>query len=228
MPNVVFIMTDNQGAWTLGCYGNPNIQTPNIDRLADEGIRFSNAYCVNSVCSPSRATFMTGLIPSQHGVHCYLGGEKTRCTDGTRRVLYHWGICKPPPRNGRCGIYMWIERKMAPGRQPAAPGRIFILVYPPEGTYHDILRRRIDLAGSGLQRTPIHNRSHNRTRPGILAAKPPSAIFSLRSVQRSLRPGKKHVGNTCQPAHRILCGQRIAEFPQGVGTSVATQQSGHD
>ncbi|MCY3870645.1 MAG: sulfatase-like hydrolase/transferase [Gemmatimonadetes bacterium] len=76
MPNVVFIMTDNQGAWTLGCYGNPDIQTPNIDRLANEGIRFSNAYCVNSVCSPSRATFMTGLIPSQHGVHCYLGGEK--------------------------------------------------------------------------------------------------------------------------------------------------------
>ena len=49
---------------------------PHIDRLADEGIRFSNAYCVNSVCSPSRATFMTGLIPSQHGVHCYLGGER--------------------------------------------------------------------------------------------------------------------------------------------------------
>ncbi|MBT3604808.1 MAG: sulfatase-like hydrolase/transferase [Candidatus Latescibacteria bacterium] len=77
MPtNVVFIMTDNQGAWSLGCYGNPDIRTPNIDRLASEGMRFSQAYCVNSVCSPSRATYFTGLIPSQHGVHCYLGGEK--------------------------------------------------------------------------------------------------------------------------------------------------------
>jgi len=76
MPNIVFIMTDNQGAWTLGCHGNPDIRTPNIDQLADGGIRFSNAYCVNSVCSPSRATFFTGLIPSQHGVHSYLGGEK--------------------------------------------------------------------------------------------------------------------------------------------------------
>ncbi len=74
--NVLFIMTDNQGAWTLGCYGNPDIRTPNIDRLAADGMRFTNAYCVNSVCSPSRATFLTGLIPSQHGVHCYLGGEK--------------------------------------------------------------------------------------------------------------------------------------------------------
>ena len=77
MPtNVVFIMTDNQGAWSLGCHGNPDIRTPHIDRLASQGIRFTDAYCVNSVCSPSRATYLTGLIPSQHGVHCYLGGEK--------------------------------------------------------------------------------------------------------------------------------------------------------
>ncbi len=74
--NIVFIMTDNQGAWTLGCYGNEDIRTPNIDSLAEDGIRFANAYCVNSVCSPSRATFLTGLIPSQHGVHCWLGTEK--------------------------------------------------------------------------------------------------------------------------------------------------------
>jgi arylsulfatase A-like enzyme len=76
MKNVVFIMTDNQGAWTLGCYGNRDIRTPNVDSLAEDGIRFSNAYAVNSVCSPSRATFLTGLIPSQHGVHCWLGTEK--------------------------------------------------------------------------------------------------------------------------------------------------------
>ena len=63
--NVLFIMTDNQGAWTLGCYGNPDIRTPHIDRLAADGMRFTNAYCENSVCSPSRATFLTGLIPSQ-------------------------------------------------------------------------------------------------------------------------------------------------------------------
>ena len=74
-PNLVFILTDNQGAWTLGCYGNPDIRTPNIDRLAAEGIRFTRALSSNPVCSPTRATFLTGLIPSQHGVHSYLGGE---------------------------------------------------------------------------------------------------------------------------------------------------------
>ncbi len=75
-PNLVFILTDNHGAWTLGCYGNPDIRTPHIDRLAAEGIRFTRALSSNPVCSPTRATFLTGLIPSQHGVHSYLGGER--------------------------------------------------------------------------------------------------------------------------------------------------------
>ncbi len=71
-PNVVFILADNQGAWTLGCYGNPDVRTPNIDRLAGEGVRFTRSLSSNPVCSPTRATYLTGLIPSQHGVHSYL------------------------------------------------------------------------------------------------------------------------------------------------------------
>ena len=71
-PNIVFILTDNQGAWHLGCYGNPDFQTPNVDRMAVEGVRFSRAFSNNAVCSPTRATFLTGLTPSQHGVHRYL------------------------------------------------------------------------------------------------------------------------------------------------------------
>lgn len=68
-PNLVFILTDNQGAWTLGCYGNPDIRTPHIDQLAADGIRFTRALSSNPVCSPTRATFLTGLMPSQHGIH---------------------------------------------------------------------------------------------------------------------------------------------------------------
>ncbi len=74
--NLVFIITDNQSPWTLGCYGNEEILTPNLDRLAAEGIRFVNAHCVNPVCSPNRATNLTGLIPSAHGVHNWLGTEQ--------------------------------------------------------------------------------------------------------------------------------------------------------
>lgn len=71
-PNVVFILTDDQGIWANGCYGNPEIRTPNIDRLADTGIRFTNFFCTSPVCSPSRASLLTGCIPSQHGVHDWI------------------------------------------------------------------------------------------------------------------------------------------------------------
>ena len=74
-PNVVFILTDNHGAWTLGCYGNQDIRTPNIDRLAAEGMRFTRAMSSNPVCSPTRATYLTGLIPSQHGLHSFLDNK---------------------------------------------------------------------------------------------------------------------------------------------------------
>lgn len=92
-PNIVLIMTDNQGAWTLGCYGNADIRTPNIDRLAREGVRFTRAFSSNAVCSPTRATYLTGLLPSQHGVHCFLRaneaqmGPKAYCTIGEFRTL---------------------------------------------------------------------------------------------------------------------------------------------
>ena len=91
--NLVVIMTDNQGAWTLGCYGNRDIRTPHIDRLARDGATFTRAFSANAVCSPSRASFLTGLMPSQHGVHCWLAGggaqtgPKAYCTIGELATL---------------------------------------------------------------------------------------------------------------------------------------------
>lgn len=66
--NVLFIITDQQRADHLGCSGNPDLKTPNIDRLASEGIRFSNAFCANPICSPNRASILTGQYPNVHGV----------------------------------------------------------------------------------------------------------------------------------------------------------------
>ncbi|REK18614.1 MAG: hypothetical protein DWQ42_19550 [Planctomycetota bacterium] len=72
LPNVILMMTDNHGQWTLGCYGNPEIQTPHIDRLAAGGMLFEHAWSNNAVCSPTRASWLSGLMPSQHGVHRFL------------------------------------------------------------------------------------------------------------------------------------------------------------
>lgn len=73
--NLVVIMTDDQGAWSLGCEGNAEAHTPVLDRLAGEGVRMAHAYAATPVCSPSRATFFTGRIPSQHGIHDWIKHE---------------------------------------------------------------------------------------------------------------------------------------------------------
>ena len=86
-PNVILIMTDNHGAWTLGCYGNKDIRTPNIDRLAAEGTLFTRAFASNPVCSPTRATCLTGLLPSQHGVHSFLAGGRLQTGPNARCTL---------------------------------------------------------------------------------------------------------------------------------------------
>ena len=71
-PNIVFILTDDQGPWAMHCAGNEEIQTPNLDRIAENGIRFTNFFCASPVCSPARASILTGRIPSGHGVHDWL------------------------------------------------------------------------------------------------------------------------------------------------------------
>lgn len=67
-PNVVFILTDDQRWDALSCAGHPYLKTPNLDRIAAEGVRFRNAFCTTSLCSPSRASFLSGLYAHSHGV----------------------------------------------------------------------------------------------------------------------------------------------------------------
>ncbi|MGE9271333.1 MAG: sulfatase [Verrucomicrobiales bacterium] len=73
--NILFIFCDDLGWFDLGSYGSTFYETPNIDRLAREGMRFINAYASSNVCSPSRASVMTGKYPSRVGLTQYLGGH---------------------------------------------------------------------------------------------------------------------------------------------------------
>jgi arylsulfatase A-like enzyme len=103
-PNVLFILSDDQGAWALGCAGNPEIRTPNLDRLARNGIRFDNFFCTSPVCSPARASLMTGDIPSQHGVHDWVRAGSV----GEQRIDYLAGqtlVTDVAAEQGyRCGL----------------------------------------------------------------------------------------------------------------------------
>jgi choline-sulfatase len=104
--NVVMFMTDDHGAWAMGAYGCPEMDTPNLDRLAAGGARFTRAYACTPVCSPSRMTWITGRIPSIHGVQDWLVpvdsfGARTRrwleghptYTEALARNGYTLGMC---------------------------------------------------------------------------------------------------------------------------------------
>ncbi len=70
-PNVIFILTDDLGYSDVGCYGATKVRTPHIDRLAAQGLRFTDFHTAASICSPSRAAFLTGAYPQRCGL--YLG-----------------------------------------------------------------------------------------------------------------------------------------------------------
>ena len=72
-PNIIFIITDDQGYGDLSCHGNPILKTPNIDRLHHEGVRFTDFYVAQAVCSASRTAWLTGCYPNRLGIHGALG-----------------------------------------------------------------------------------------------------------------------------------------------------------
>src|SRR5687767_3223741 len=71
-PNIVFIIADDLGVHDLGCYGRKEHPTPNLDRLARNGLRFTSAYAAASVCSPTRASIVTGKSPARLHITTFL------------------------------------------------------------------------------------------------------------------------------------------------------------
>lgn len=74
-PNVIFILTDDQGSLDMGAYGSEDVQTPNMDRIAAAGVRFTQFYANAPVCSPSRAAILTGKTPGNAGVPGNVGAS---------------------------------------------------------------------------------------------------------------------------------------------------------
>jgi arylsulfatase A len=84
-PNLILIVADDLGMTDLGCYGSRFYQTPNLDKLASEGVRFTQAYSACTVCSPSRAALLTGKYPARLHLTDWIAGHD-----------YPWARLRPP------------------------------------------------------------------------------------------------------------------------------------
>src|SRR5580704_485440 len=93
-PNILFIMCDDHAAHAIGAYGSRVNQTPNIDRLAGAGMRFEHCFCVNSICSPSRATILTGKYSHLNGVPTFnrFDGSQPTVAKYLQQAGYYTGM----------------------------------------------------------------------------------------------------------------------------------------
>ncbi len=136
--NVLFIISDDLTATALSCYGNQVCKTPNIDRLAARGTRFTHAYCQGTYCGPSRASFMSGYYPHATGILGYISPRKAigdRATWAqhfknagyyTTRVskIFHMGVPGGIEKgdDGADDPISWTERFNSQGPEWKAPG----------------------------------------------------------------------------------------------------------
>ncbi|MDH7568146.1 MAG: sulfatase [Armatimonadota bacterium] len=122
LPNIVWIMSDDHAAHAIGAYGSRINRTPNIDRLAREGVRFDHCFCTNSLCGPARATLLTGQYSHLHGMIDNRGRF-----DGTRVTF--------PKLLQQAGYRTGIVGKWHLGSDPT--GFDYWNILPGQGAYHN-------------------------------------------------------------------------------------------
>jgi N-acetylglucosamine-6-sulfatase len=122
-PNFVFILTDDQRWDALGVMGHPCLKTPNMDRIAKEGVRFANAFVTTSLCSPSRASFLSGKYTRRHGV-------KDNSTEVTSLESFATILQRAGYDTAQIG-------KWHMGESDARPGFAHTVTFPGQGVYND-------------------------------------------------------------------------------------------
>ncbi|MFV0493033.1 MAG: sulfatase, partial [Pseudorhodobacter sp.] len=145
-PNFILFITDQLRADFLGCYGHPQVQTPNIDDLAAKGLAFDRFYVASPVCMPNRASLMTGRMPSVSGVRANgipLARDRVTFVDLLRAAGYQTALC------GKSHLQNFT------GRPPVLPETASATATPPPGDLAQARRGTLDDAWHG-QEDPAH------------------------------------------------------------------------
>lgn len=185
-PNIVFIMTDDQRQDAMSAYGNPILRTPNMDAIGAGGMRFTEFFVTNSLCQPSRASFLTGLYSHTHGVLSNGGGPDFANHPGLKpdqRTFVHllreagyrtalvgkWHMPSPPT-----GFDDWV-------------------IFPGQGRYHDpdmiANGARIRMRGHADDVTGDQALEFLRTRP---KDRPFCLLYQFKSPHRSWMPAERY------------------------------------
>ena len=161
-PNILFILADDLGYGDLGCYGQKLIATPNIDKLASEGMRFTQFYCGSTVCAPSRCSLMTG----KHTGHARIRGNARvdllprMCTiaEVLKAAGYRTGLVGKWGLGNRRAVGSseppGIRRVLRPSRSEACAHAISDANVGERG--RDLSRRELRSFAQGLRSGPVH------------------------------------------------------------------------
>jgi arylsulfatase A-like enzyme len=206
-PNVLFVMTDDQRWDAMSCAGNKILQTPNMDRVAAGGVRFENAFVTNALCSPSRATIVTGLYSHLHGVR----------TNSAPHNRLNPDLPTFPGLLQKAGYYTALVGKWHIASDPTGFDHWCIL--PGQGTYHD----PVMIANGGRVRFRGHVEDvvgdqaleALRNRPGN---KPFCLLCQFKAPHRSWQPAERfeRVYESINIPEPKLFDEGLAGRPQAV------------